>query len=45
MIYINLTFIVVSTYLATTSESRLGLAINSAAVALNVLAVALHLIK
>ncbi len=45
MIFFNLSFIVLSTYLAATAETRLGLAINSAAVALNVLAVALHLIK
>ena len=43
MIYVNLGCIVVSTYLATTSDSRLGIVVNSVAVAVNVLAVALYL--
>ena len=45
MIYINLACIVVSTYLAATAETRFGIVINTAAVAVNVLIVALHLIK
>ena len=45
MIYINLAFVVLSTYLAATAESRLGIVINSVAVAMNVLVVAMHLAR
>lgn len=43
MVYFNLGFIVLSTYLAATTESRTGIVLNSVAAALNVMAVALHL--
>jgi ABC-type uncharacterized transport system permease subunit len=43
MIYINLTFVVLNTYLAATSESRLSIAVNTAAAVLNLVAVVLHL--
>jgi hypothetical protein len=45
MIYFNLAFIVLNTYLAATTESRAGIVVNTAAVVLNLLAVALHLAK
>jgi hypothetical protein len=45
MIYVSLAFVVLSTYLAATAESRLGIVINTAAVMLNLLAVVLHIIK
>ncbi len=45
MIYINLAFVVVSTYLAATAESRAGIMVNTAAVVLNLVAVVMHLIK
>ena len=45
MVYVSLFFLVLSTYLAATAESRIGVAINTAAVMLNLLAVVLHLIK
>jgi hypothetical protein len=44
MIYINLGFVVVSTYLAATAESRFGIVINTVAVMLNLLAVVIHLL-
>jgi hypothetical protein len=44
MIFINLAFVILSTYLAATSESRLLIALNSAAVGLNVMAVVMHLL-
>jgi hypothetical protein len=43
MIYINIGFLVLSTYLAATAESRLSIVINTAAVVLNLAAVVLHL--
>lgn len=43
MIYINLGFIVLSTYLAATAENRFTIVMNSMAAALNVAAVVLHL--
>jgi hypothetical protein len=43
MIYVSLFFLVVSTYLASTAESRAGIVINTAAVVLNLVAVVLHL--
>jgi hypothetical protein len=43
MIYVNLGFIVLSTYLAATATDRLGIVLNSVAVALNVMAVILQL--
>ena len=43
MIYVNLGFIVLSTYLAATAPTRLGIVLNSVAVALNVMAVAMQL--
>ena len=43
MIYLNLGFIVLSTYFAATADSRLGIVVNSVAVAVNVLAVVLYL--
>ena len=43
MIYFNLGFLVLSTYLAATSESRAGIVVNTVAVLLNLLAVVLHL--
>ena len=43
MVYINLGFVVLSTYLAATTESRAGIVMNSVVAALNVMAVALHL--
>jgi steroid 5-alpha reductase family enzyme len=45
MIYVSLFFVVVSTYLAATAESRADIVINTMAVMLNLLAVVLHLIK
>jgi hypothetical protein len=45
MIYFNLAFIVLNTYFAATSESRAGIVVNTVAACLNLLAVALHLIK
>jgi hypothetical protein len=45
MIYVSLAFVVLSTYLAATAESRIGIVINTAAVMLNLLAVVLHIIK
>ena len=45
MIYLSLFFLVVSTYLAATAESRMGIMINTAAVVLNLVAVVMHLIK
>ena len=43
MIYFNIGFLVLSTYLAAKSESRVGIVINTAAVVLNLVAVVLHL--
>jgi hypothetical protein len=45
MIYFSLFFVVVSTYLAATAESRAGIMVNTAAVVLNLVAVVMHLIK
>jgi hypothetical protein len=45
MIYLNLAFVVVNTWLAAKSESRAGIVVNTVAVVLNLLAVALYLIK
>ena len=45
MIYLSLFFVVTSTYLAATAESRAGIMVNTVAACLNLLAVALHLIK
>jgi hypothetical protein len=45
MVYVSLAFVVLSTYLASTAESRIGIVINTAAVMLNLLAVVLHIIK
>jgi hypothetical protein len=44
MIYINLAFVVTSTYLAATAESRFGIVLNTVAVMLNLLAVVMHLL-
>jgi len=43
MIYINLGFVVLSTYLAAIAESRTGIVLNSVAATINVVAVAFHL--
>ena len=45
MIYLNLGFIVLSTYLAATATDRLGIVLNSVAVALNVMAVVVQLFQ
>ena len=45
MIYVSLFFVVVSTYLAATAESRAGIVVNTVAACLNLLAVVVHLIK
>jgi hypothetical protein len=44
MIYFNLAFIVTSSYLAATAESRAGIVINTVAVVLNLVAVVMHLL-
>ena len=44
MIYLNLFFVVVSTYLAATADSRFGIVLNTVAVMLNLLAVVMHLL-
>jgi hypothetical protein len=45
LIYINLACVVVSTYFAATAEDRFGIMINTVAVVVNVLIVALHLAR
>jgi hypothetical protein len=44
LIYFNLAFIVLNTYLAATTESRAGIVANTVAACLNLLAVVVHLI-
>jgi hypothetical protein len=45
MIYINLAFVVINTYIAATAENRFAIVINAVGAALNLLVVVLHLAR